>query len=175
MPIYQFDGITPVIDSTSFIHPMAAIIGNVIIGKQVYVGPNASLRGDFGRIIIMDGTNVQDNCIIHSFPHEDTVIESNGHIGHGAVLHGCHICSNVLIGINSVIMDGAEIGENSIVGAMSFVKAGSIFGANQLIVGNPAHVLRTLTEQQLNWKLNGTHAYKELIVRCRNTLKEIKE
>lgn len=173
MPFYQIDGITPVVSPDSFVHPTAVVIGDVVIGKNVYIGPNASLRGDFGRLIIKDGANVQDNCVMHGFPQFDTIIEENGHIGHGAILHGCHIKRNALVGMNSVIMDGAVIGENSIVGACAFVKAEAIFAQNSLIVGTPAKVLRTLSEKEIEWKSNGTKDYQNLVTRCLNTLKEI--
>ncbi|WP_265693437.1 phenylacetic acid degradation protein PaaY [Providencia rustigianii] len=173
MPFYQIDGITPVVSPESFVHPTAVIIGDVIIGKNVYIGPNASLRGDFGRLIIKDGANVQDNCVMHGFPQFDTVIEENGHIGHGAILHGCHIKRNALVGMNSVVMDGAVIGENSIVGACAFVKADAIFPDNSLIVGTPAKVLRSLSEQEIAWKSKGTEDYQTLVTRCLNNFQEV--
>lgn len=123
MPIYQIDGMTPVVPDESYVHPTAVLIGDVILGKGVYVGPNASLRGDFGRIVVKDGANIQDNCVMHGFPGQDTVVEEEGHIGHGAILHGCTIGRNALVGMSAVIIDGARIGENSIVGASAFVKA----------------------------------------------------
>lgn len=173
MPVYQIDGITPVVDPSSFIHPTAVLIGDVIIGKRVYVGPGASLRGDFGRIIVEDGANIQDNCIMHGFPQQDTVVEQDGHIGHGAILHGCRIGRNALIGMNAVVMDGATIGENTIVGAAAFIKAEAAFGANKLIVGSPARVVRELNEQELAWKRAGTREYQELVGRCKETLREV--
>ncbi|STU71396.1 phenylacetic acid degradation protein PaaY [Klebsiella pneumoniae subsp. ozaenae] len=123
MPIYQIDGLTPVVPEESYVHPTAVLIGDVILGKGVYVGPNASLRGDFGRIVVKDGANIQDNCVMHGFPGQDTVVEEEGHIGHGAILHGCVIGRNALVGMSAVIIDGAVIGENSIVGASAFVKS----------------------------------------------------
>ncbi|NIH20947.1 phenylacetic acid degradation protein PaaY [Providencia heimbachae] len=173
MPFYQIDGITPVVSPDSFVHPTAVIIGDVIIGKNVYIGPNASLRGDFGRLIIKDGANIQDNCVMHGFPQFDTIVEEDGHIGHGAILHGCHIKRNVLVGMNSVIMDGAIIGENSIVGACAFVKAEINFPENVLIVGTPAKVLRSLTEQEIAWKSSGTKDYQQLVTRCLDSFKQI--
>lgn len=173
MPFYQIDGITPVVSPDSFVHPTAVIIGDVIIGKNVYIGPNASLRGDFGRLIIKDGANIQDNCVMHGFPQFDTIVEEDGHIGHGAILHGCHIKRNVLVGMNSVIMDGAIIGENSIVGACAFVKAETNFPENVLIVGTPAKVLRSLTEQEIAWKSSGTKDYQQLVTRCLDSFKQI--
>lgn len=173
MPFYQIDGLTPVVDPDSFVHPTAVIIGDVIIGKNVYIGPNASLRGDFGRLIIKDGANVQDNCVMHGFPQFDTIIEEDGHIGHGAILHGCHIKRNALVGMNSVIMDGAVIGKNSIVGACAFIKAEAVFADNMLIVGTPAKALRTLSEQEIAWKSSGTVDYQELVTRCKQSLREV--
>ncbi|MDX7986078.1 phenylacetic acid degradation protein PaaY [Xenorhabdus sp. 12] len=173
MPIYQIDDLTPVIDPSSYVHPTAVLVGDVIIGKHVYIGPNASLRGDFGRLVIKEGSNIQDNCVIHGYPQQDTIVEENGHIGHGAILHACQIRRNVLIGMNSVIMDGAEIGENCIVGAMAFIKAEAKFEANKLIIGSPARVLRDLSEQELEWKRVSTREYHTLVTRCKETLKEV--
>nr|BAE02698.1 PaaY [Klebsiella sp. PAMU-1.2] len=155
MPIYQIDGMTPVVPDESYVHPTAVLIGDVILGKGVYVGPNASLRGDFGRIVVKDGANIQDNCVMHGFPGQDTVVEEEGHIGHGAILHGCTIGRNALVGMSAVIIDGARIGENSIVGASAFVKANAEMPANHLIVGSPAKAIRALSEQELAWKKAG--------------------
>ncbi|MGL5387431.1 MAG: phenylacetic acid degradation protein PaaY [Serratia sp. (in: enterobacteria)] len=173
MPVYQIDGLTPVVDPSSFVHPTAVLIGDVIIGKGVYIGPNASLRGDFGRIVVEDGANVQDNCVMHGFPLQDTVVEQDGHIGHSAILHGCRVRRNAMIGMNAVIMDGAVIGENTIVGAGAFVKAAAEIAANQLVIGSPARVIRELTEQELAWKRTGTLQYQELVLRCKNSLHEV--
>ncbi|MBV0807361.1 phenylacetic acid degradation protein PaaY, partial [Escherichia coli] len=148
MPIYQIDGLTPVVPEESFVHPTAVLIGDVILDKGVYVGPNASLRGDFGRIVVKDGANIQDNCVMHGFPEQDTVVGEDGHIGHSAILHGCIIRRNALVGMNAVVMDGAVIGENSIVGASAFVKAKAEMPANYLIVGSPAKAIRELSEQE---------------------------
>jgi len=160
--IYAFDGIVPVIDSSAFVHDAAVVIGDVILGPNCYVGPGAILRGDFGRIRIAAGSNVQETCVIHSFPNQDVVLEENSHIGHGAVLHGCHIGENVLIGMNAVIMDEAVIGRDCIVGALSFVKAGAEFAPAQMIAGSPAKVLRSLTEKEIDWKRRGTGVYQTL-------------
>ena len=156
MPVYQIDGLTPVVPDESYVHPTAVLIGDVILGKGVYVGPNASLRGDFGRIVVKDGANIQDNCVMHGFPEQDTVVEEDGHIGHSAILHGCVIRRNALVGMNAVVMDGAVIGENSIVGAAAFVKAKAEMPANHLIIGSPAKAIRELSEQELAWKQQGT-------------------
>ena len=173
MPIYQIDGLTPVVPEESFVHPTAVLIGDVILGKGVYVGPNASLRGDFGRIVVKDGANIQDNCVMHGFPEQDTVVGEDGHIGHSAILHGCIIRRNALVGMNAVVMDGAVIGENSIVGASAFVKAKAEMPANYLIVGSPAKAIRELSEQELAWKKQGTHEYQVLVTRCKQTLHQV--
>ncbi|HCT8601120.1 TPA: phenylacetic acid degradation protein PaaY [Klebsiella oxytoca] len=173
MPIYQIDGMTPVVPDESYVHPTAVLIGDVILGKGVYVGPNASLRGDFGRIVVKDGANIQDNCVMHGFPGQDTVVEEEGHIGHGAILHGCTIGRNALVGMSAVIIDGARIGENSIIGASAFVKANAEMPANHLIVGSPAKAIRALSEQELAWKKQGTREYQMLVERCKQTLHQV--
>jgi len=172
MPCYRFEEMIPVVDPTAFVHPTAVLIGDVIVGAGCYVGPGASLRGDFGRIILKDGSNLQDNCVMHSFPGQDAVIEENGHVGHGAVLHGCVVGREALIGMNAVVMDGAEIGEGSFVGAMSFVRAGMIVPPKTLVAGVPAKVVRELQDKEMAWKANGTHQYQELAKRSLATLKE---
>jgi phenylacetic acid degradation protein len=172
MPIYAIDGLVPVIHSTAFVHPTAVLIGDVIVGPGCYVGPGASLRGDFGRLILEAGCNVQDNCIMHSFPDTDTVIEENGHIGHGAVLHACRIGRNALVGMNAVVNDGAVVGESAIVAALAFVKAGFEVPARHLAAGIPAKVLRELTEAETAWKVGATEIYQRLTERCRATLVE---
>ncbi|MGP3591835.1 phenylacetic acid degradation protein PaaY [Vagococcus sp. WN89Y] len=173
MPIYQIDGMTPVVPPESYVHPTAVLIGDVILGKRVYVGPNASLRGDFGRIVVCDGANIQDNCVMHGFPGQDTVVEEEGHIGHSAILHGCVIKRNALIGMNAVILDGAIIGENSIVGAAAFIKANAEMPANYLIVGSPAKAIRRLRDEEMDWKKQGTREYQVLVERCQQTLREV--
>lgn len=170
MQIYSIDGITPVIHESSFIHPTAVIIGDVIIGKNVYIGPNASLRGDFGRIIIHDGANIQDNCVMHGFANTTTIVEKNGHIGHGAVLHGCVIGENSLVGMNSVVMDGSKIGEECIIGAMCFVKVGMQIPRRSLVAGIPAKIIRDVTDQDIAMKFKGTETYQQLVNRCFDSL-----
>lgn len=160
--VYAWDGIIPVIDPAAFVHPEAVVIGDVHIGPTVYVGPGCVLRGDFGRIILQAGCNVQETCVVHSFPEKDVIVEEFGHIGHGAVLHGCHIGRNAMVGMNAVIMDEAVIGENAIIAAMAFVKAGAQIPANSLAVGSPAKVLRQLTEDEVEWKRRGTLIYQQL-------------
>ena len=174
MPIYSFKEFIPVIDPSSYIHDTAVIIGNVIIGKHVYIGPNAVLRGDWGLIMIKDGCNVQENCVIHMFPGTTVTLNRNAHVGHGAIIHGATLGSNCLIGMNSVIMDDAVIGDNSIVGALSFVQTKSKIPDNQLAVGNPAKVIRELSKEQIEWKTKGTEYYQRLPMDCIYNLKECK-
>lgn len=166
MPFYSIDGIVPVVDPASFVHPTASVIGDVIIEAGCYVGPGASLRGDFGRLVMKSGGNLQDGCIVHGFPDTDTVLEEDAHIGHGAVVHGATIRRNALVGMNAVIMDGAVIGEAAFVAAMAFVKAGFEVPARHLAAGIPAKVLRPLTEQEIAWKAEGTREYQALARRC---------
>lgn len=169
--IYSIDSVIPVIDPSSFIHPDAVIIGDVIIGKHCYIGPTASLRGDFGQIIIADQANVQDGCVLHSYPRKAVVVEEGGHIGHGAILHGCHIGKNALVGMNAVVMDDAIIGDNALVAAMAFVKANFELPPNTLAAGMPAKIIRRLSDKEINWKRNGTQEYVDLAKRCLNSLK----
>ena len=170
--VFAIDGIVPVIDPSAYVHPSAVLIGDVIVGAGCYVGPCASLRGDFGRLILEQGVNVQDTCVMHGFPGTDTVIEQDGHIGHGAVLHGCHIGRNALVGMNAVIMDNAVLGESSMVAACAFVKAGMEIPARSLVAGVPARVLRPLSDQELAWKFAGTRTYQDLTRRSLATLVE---
>jgi len=160
--VYALRGVVPVVDPTAFVHPMAVLIGDVIVGPGSYIAPGASLRGDFGRIIVGAGANVQDNCVIHTFPDTDTVVEDWGHIGHGAVLHGCHVCRNAMVGMNSVVMDGVVIGDSAFVAAMSFVKAGTEIPARHLAAGIPAKVVRELRDEEIGWKESGTKGYQQL-------------
>ncbi len=172
MPFYAIDGFIPVVDPTAFVHPTATLIGDALVGPGCYVGPGASMRGDFGRVSLRAGANLQDNCVMHSFPGNEAVVEENGHVGHAAVLHGCVIGRNALVGMSSVIMDGAVIGADSFVAAMSFVKAGMIVPPRSLVGGIPAKVMRELTDKDVAWKSNGTREYQELAERCRATLRE---
>ena len=160
--IYEFKGIRPVIHPSSFVHPQASIIGNVVIGKHCYIGPGAAIRGDFGRIIIKDGCNVQENCTIHMFPGVEVVLEENAHIGHGAIIHGSHIGANCLIGMNAVLMDNVVLGEGCIVGALSFIKADAVFDKRSLIVGNPAKKIKEVSDEMMSWKTEGTKIYQRL-------------
>jgi phenylacetic acid degradation protein len=160
--IYQFKEHIPVIHETAFIHPQAVVTGNVIIGKQVYVGPGAAIRGDWGQIIIEDGCNVQENCTIHMFPGVTVYLKASAHIGHGAIIHGATIGRNCLVGMNSVIMDNVVLGDECIVGALSMVKADEIFEARSLIVGNPAKKIKEVSDEMIAWKTKGTELYQQL-------------
>jgi phenylacetic acid degradation protein len=166
MPVYSLEGITPVVHPDAFVHETAVLIGDVIIGSGCYIGPNASLRGDFGRIIIGQGANVQDTCVLHTFPGKDCIVERDGHVGHGAVLHGCRIGINAMVGMNAVVMDDAVIGESSIVGATAFVAAGFECPSRSLVVGVPAKIKRELSDSEIEWKSRGTGEYQQLAVRC---------
>ena len=170
MPSYSIEGIVPVVHPGAFVHETAVLIGDVIIADGCYIAPNAVLRGDFGRIVMEQGSNMQDTCVVHTFPGKDCVIGENGHIGHGAVLHGCRIERNALVGMNAVIMDGALIGENSIVAAMAFVAAEFSCEPGSLVVGTPAKVLRSLSEREIAWKSEGTTQYQQLVVRSHESL-----
>ena len=171
LTVYSIDGVTPVVDPTAYVHPSAVLIGDVVVGPGCYVGPFASLRGDFGSIRVHAGANIQDSCIMHGFPGTDTVVEENGHIGHAAVLHSCVVGRNALVGMNAVVNDNAVIGESAIVAAMAFVKAGMIVPPRILVAGTPARIVRALTGQELEWKREGTLAYQELTRRCLATMK----
>jgi len=170
--VYSIDGVTPVVDPTAFVHPSAVLIGDVIVGPGVYVGPCASLRGDFGRLVIERGANIQDSCIVHGFPHRDTVIEEDGHIGHGAVIHGATVRRNAMVGIHAVVNDNAVIGESAIVAALAFVKAETVVPPRTLVAGVPAKVKRQLTDKEMAWKRDATRLYQELTVRCLATMRE---
>ncbi|SIT12539.1 phenylacetic acid degradation protein PaaY [Neptunomonas antarctica] len=173
MKVYEIDGVTPVIDPTAYVHPSAVLIGDVIIGPRCYVGPAACLRGDFGRLVLKEGANIQDTCVMHGFPGSDTVVEEDGHIGHGAVLHGCIIKKNALVGMNAVIMDGAVVGESAIVAAMSFVKAKFEVPDRTLVAGSPARIIRELSDKEITWKSQGTAQYQDLAIRSLNTMREV--
>jgi phenylacetic acid degradation protein len=160
--IYSFKDFIPVIDKTAFIHPQACITGNIIIGKNVYVGPGAAIRGDWGKIIIEDGCNVQENCIIHMFPGVTVLLKENSHIGHGAIIHGAVTGKNCLIGMNSVIMDNVELGDECIIGALSFIKAGEKIPSRSLVAGNPAKIIREVNDEMIEWKTQGTKLYQQL-------------
>ncbi|MCG5242042.1 transferase hexapeptide repeat family protein [Azospirillum doebereinerae] len=168
--VYAIDGVVPVIDPTAFVHPSAVLIGDVVVGPGCYVGPCASLRGDFGRIVLEAGSNVQDNCTLHAFPGHDAVVEADGHVGHGAVLHGCVVKQGALVGMNVVVMDGAVIGEEAVVAAMAFVKAGFVVPPRTLVAGLPAKLVRELRPDEIAWKAEGTLEYQRLARRSRATM-----
>jgi len=169
--IFEFNGFQPVVHESAFVHPNATVTGNVIIGKDVYIGPGAAIRGDWGEIVIEDGCNVQENCTIHMFPGVTVRLEAGAHIGHGAIIHGANIGKNALIGMNAVIMDRVQIGANSIVGALSFVPADTIIPGRKLAVGNPAKVIKDVSDDMIAWKTKGTQLYQALPGECHNTLR----
>lgn len=169
--VYEFNGFRPVIHESSFIHPQAAVTGNVVIGRDVYVGPGAAIRGDWGAIIIEDGCNVQENCTIHMFPGVMVLLKEAAHIGHGAVVHGATIGRNCLVGMNAVLMDEVELGDESIVGALSFLKSGEKIPPRSLVVGNPGKVIREVSDEMLAWKTEGTRLYQQLPEDCYATLR----
>ncbi|MFN5371425.1 MAG: transferase hexapeptide repeat family protein [Bacteroidia bacterium] len=171
--VYSFKGFIPVIHESSFVHPQAAVTGNVIIGKDCYIGPGAAIRGDWGGIIIEDDCNVQENCTVHMFPGKTIILKVGAHIGHGAIVHGANIGKNCLVGMNAVLMDDADLGDNSIVGALAFVKAGMKIPSRSLVVGNPAEIIRTVSDEMLEWKTKGTQLYQKLPADCFDALKAV--
>lgn len=170
MAIYAFNGFIPVVKKSSFIHPQAAVTGNVIIGENVYVGPGAAIRGDWGQIIIEDGCNVQENCTIHMFPGTTTILRKGAHVGHGAIIHGGIIGENCLIGMNAVVMDDVIIEDECIIGALSFVPAKMHIARRSLVVGNPAKVIKVVSDEMIAWKTQGTALYQALPAECHQTL-----
>lgn len=163
---YSFKGFTPVVHPSSFVHPQAAVTGNVVIGKDVYIGPGAALRGDWGGIVIEDGCNVQENCTIHMFPGVTVLLKAGAHIGHGAIIHGGEIGKNVLVGMNAVVMDEVVIGDECIIGALSFINAKTVIPARSLLVGNPAKIIREVSDEMIDWKTKGTRLYQSLPGDC---------
>jgi len=173
MPVYEFEGLVPVVDPTAFVHPTAVLIGDAIVGPNCYVGPFACMRGDFGRLILKAGSNLQDHCMMHGYVDMDTVVEEDGHVGHGAILHSCVVGRNTLVGMNSVVMDGAVLGPDSIVAANSFVKAGFKGAPRQLLAGSPASVRREVTAEEVAWMALNTREYQELAQRSRKAMHEV--
>ena len=171
--VYEFNGFIPVIHESSFVHPLAAITGNVIIGKNVYIGPGAAIRGDWGEICIEDGCNIQENCTIHMFPGKTMVLKAGAHIGHGAIIHGANIGVNCLVGMNAVIMDDVNLGDECIVGALCFIKSGMQIPNRKMIVGNPATIIKEVTDEMIDWKTKGTALYQQLPKECHETLKAV--
>lgn len=173
MAVYSFNGFIPVVKSSSFIHPKASVTGNVIIGENVYIGPGAAIRGDWGQIIIEDGCNVQENCTIHMFPGTTVTLKKGAHVGHGAIIHGATLGENCLIGMNAVLMDDVVIGAESIVGALAFVPANTVIPERSLVVGNPAKIIKQVSDEMIAWKTKGTQLYQALPEECHETLKEV--
>jgi phenylacetic acid degradation protein len=171
--VYAIDGITPVVHPSAFVHPSAVLIGDVIVGARAYIGPAACLRGDFGRIVVEAGANIQDTCMLHGFPGKDTVVGAEVTVGHGAVLHGCVVGRGALIGMNCVVNDNAEVGEDAIVAALAFVKAEARIPARSLAAGIPARVLRELSEQEIRWKKDNMQLYQKLAERSLSTMQEV--
>jgi carbonic anhydrase/acetyltransferase-like protein (isoleucine patch superfamily) len=169
--IYEFNGIRPVVHPSSFIHPQATVTGHVVIGRDVYIGPGCALRGDWGKIVIEDGCNVQENCTVHMFPGVTVILKASAHIGHGAIIHGANIGKNCLVGMNAVIMDEVELGDECIVGALSFIRQGEKIPSRSLVVGNPAKIIRQVSEEMMSWKTEGTKLYQLLPQQCHDTLK----
>jgi carbonic anhydrase/acetyltransferase-like protein (isoleucine patch superfamily) len=159
---YEFNGYKPVVHETAFVHPLASVTGNVLIGKNVYIGPSAAIRGDWGQIIIKDGCNVQENCTIHMFPGITVILREGAHIGHGAIIHGAGIGKNCLVGMNAVLMDNVQLGDECIVGALTFIKAGEIIPARSMVVGNPHKIIKQVSDEMLAWKTEGTSLYQQL-------------
>jgi len=174
VPSYSIEGVIPVVDPSAYVHPTAVLIGDVIVGPDCYVGPAACLRGDFGRIVLHRGANIQDTCVVHGFPSHDTVVEENGHIGHGAVLHSCVIRKDALVGMNAVVMDDAEVGEQAIVAASAFVRAGMRIAPRTLVAGIPAKEIRALSDEEIAWKQAGTSTYHDLTRRSLRSMQEVK-
>jgi phenylacetic acid degradation protein len=171
--VYAIDGIVPVVDPSAFVHPSAVLIGDVIVGPRAYVGPAACLRGDFGRIVVEEGANIQDTCMLHGFPGKDTVVGAEVTVGHGAVLHGCVVRRGALIGMNCVVNDNAEVGEDAVVAALAFVKAEAKIPARSLAAGIPAKVLRELSAQEIQWKRDNMLLYQQLAERSAGTMQEV--
>lgn len=170
--IYEFDGFKPVVAESAFVHPLAAVTGNVIIGEHVYIGPGAAIRGDWGKIIISDGCNVQENCTIHMFPGTEVLLEEGAHIGHGAIIHGAHIGKNCLVGMNAVLMDDVLVGEESIIGALAMLPAKMNIPRRSLVVGNPGKIIKEVSDEMIAWKTEGTKLYQQLPSDCHQHLKE---
>jgi carbonic anhydrase/acetyltransferase-like protein (isoleucine patch superfamily) len=173
MAVYEFDGFIPVIHESAFVHPQANVTGNVFIGKDCYIGPGAVLRGDWGKIVVEDGCNVQENCVVHMFPGTTVTLKEGAHIGHGAIVHGATVGRNSLIGMNAVLMDDCVIGDECIVGALAFVAAETNYENRSLVVGNPAKKVKEVSDQMIAWKTKGTGLYQQLPQDCRDSLKEV--
>ncbi len=169
---YAFNGVRPIVHPSSFVHPQAVVTGDVTIGKNCYIGPGAALRGDWGKIIVEDGCNVQENCTLHMFPGLTVLLKEGAHIGHGAIIHGATIGRNCLVGMNSVLMDHVQLGDESIIGALTFIKEGENIPPRSVVVGNPGKIIRAVTDEQLSWKTEGTKLYQQLPEQCKGELKK---
>lgn len=169
--IYEFNGIKPVIHESAFVHPQAVVTGNVEIGKDVYIGPGAAIRGDWGKIVIENGCNVQENCTIHMFPGVTVLLKENAHIGHGAIIHGATIGRNCLVGMNAVVMDEVELGDECIVGALCFIRQGEMIPPRSIVAGNPGKVVKEVSDEMIAWKTEGTSLYQQLPDHLRKTLR----
>ena len=169
--VFEFDGFVPVIHESAFVHPNATVTGNVVIGRDVYVGPGAAIRGDWGGIIIDDGCNVQESCTIHMFPGVTVHLERSAHIGHGAIVHGARIGENALVGMNAVVMDNAIVGAGCIVGALCFVPSEMQIPPRSVVVGNPARIVKEVSDEMLAWKSEGTALYQAIPARLRESLR----
>ncbi|MEZ5034655.1 MAG: transferase hexapeptide repeat family protein [Chitinophagaceae bacterium] len=168
---YQFKNIRPVVHPTSFVHPQAVVTGHVVIGQHCYIGPGAALRGDWGKIVLEDGCNVQENCTIHMFPGVEVVLKEAAHIGHGAIIHGATIGRNCLVGMHAVIMDNVQLGDESIVGALTLIKEGEKIPERSLVVGNPGKIIKKVSDKMIAWKTAGTRLYQALPADCLTSLK----
>lgn len=173
MAIYKFLDFVPVVDESAFVHPQANVTGDVVIGPNCYIGPGAVLRGDWGRIVLEEGVNVQENCVVHMFPGTETRLKKMAHVGHGAIIHGGTLEENVLIGMNAVVMDHCVVGSGSIVGALAFVPQNSVVPPRSIFVGNPGKVVKQVSDEMLAWKTEGTELYMELAAQCKDTLEEV--
>ena len=170
MAFFEFNGIRPVVHPSAFVHPMATVTGDVVIGRDVYIGPGCALRGDWGSIIIEDGCNVQENCTVHMFPGVTVHLQAGAHIGHGAIIHGAHIGRNCLVGMNAVIMDDVVLGDECIVGALTFIRQGEQIPARSLVAGNPGRIIKEVSDEMIAWKSEGTKLYQQLPQQCMDTL-----
>lgn len=171
MAFYEFNGIKPVVHPSSFVHPQAIVTGQVVIGKDVYIGPGCALRGDWGKIVIEDGCNVQENCTVHMFPGVTVLLKEGAHIGHGAIIHGATIGKNCLVGMNAVIMDEVVLGDECVIGALCFIRQGEIIPPHSLVVGNPHKIIKQVSDEMLAWKTEGTKLYQQLPQQCHNSLR----
>src|SRR5699024_3348861 len=171
--IYKLGKFIPVVHESSFVHPLAVVIGNVIIGKKCYIGPGAVIRGDWGEIILKDGVNVQENCTVHVFPGKTVTLEESAHIGHGAIIHGANIKENCMVGMDAVVMDDAVVGKESSVGAMAFIKAETEIPPRSLVVGSPAKIIKKVSDEMIAWKTAGTRLYQRLPADCHASLEPV--